>query len=134
LKGLSTAGLAIAAIGLTACGGGGSGGTTTGASAPGVRPGGGLFASLTASQRSCVAKQGVTLPNGRRPGSGGPPPGAGNGGPPPNGGGTPPAGARNRDPARFQKMQAAFKKCGVTLPSRPPGGVPPGQAGTTTTN
>jgi hypothetical protein len=125
LKGLSAAGLAIAAIGLTACGGGGSGGTATGASAAGARPGGGLFANLSASQRSCVAKQGVTLPNGRRPG---------NGGPPPNGGGTPPAGARNRDPARFQKMQAAFKKCGVTLPSRPPGGVPPGQAGTTTTN
>jgi hypothetical protein len=131
--------LAAAALVLSACGGGssststaasaGSGaGTGSQAGAGGPR-GGGLFASLTASQRSCLAKQGVTPPtgpNGARPNGQGPP----NGGAP-GANGQPPAGGGVRNSPRFQKMQAAMKKCGVTLPARPPG-APGGQTGTTT--
>jgi hypothetical protein len=92
---------------------------------------GGPFASLSATARACVAKQGVTLPSGQRPGNGnGQPPN----GQPPNG--QPPAGAAggaNSD--RFTKLRAALKKCGVNLPNRPPGGGPPqgAPAGTGTT-
>jgi hypothetical protein len=124
--------LAAAALALSACGGGGSPATAATSTSAGAsqagRPGGGLFASLTSSQRSCLARQGVTLPNrpnGRRPN--GPPPGGGYGAP----GGNPQG--RFRNSSRFQKLRTAMQKCGITLPSRPPGGAP-GQGGTGTTS
>jgi hypothetical protein len=123
--------LAAAALVLSGCGGGGSP-ATAGSNSPATAaspagPGGGPFASLTASQRSCLAKQGVSPPDGRRNGQGPP-----NGQPPSGTNGQPPADGPGRDPARFQKLQAALKKCGVSLPGRPPGGGAPGQSGTAT--
>jgi hypothetical protein len=119
--------LAAATVALGACGS--SSNASSSSAQPtqqqGQQQGGGPFASLSASTRACVEKQGVTLPTGRRPGNGQPP------------NGQPPAGTAGR-PAnsdRFAKMRAALKKCGVNLPSRPPGGGPPqgAPAGTGTT-
>jgi hypothetical protein len=125
--------LAAATVALGACGSSSNASTSSAqpAQQQGRQQGGGPFASLSASARACVAKQGVTLPTGRGPGNGQAPNGQ-----PPNGqapNGQPPAGAAGR-PAnsdRFAKMRAALKKCGVNLPSRPPGGGAPAGTGTT---
>jgi hypothetical protein len=123
--------LVVAVLALAACGSSSnsSGGSTSAAAAGAGAPrAGGPFASLTSTQRSCLNKQGLSF-GGRRPPNGQAP-----GGPPPGGaGGQPPAGGGFRNSARFKKMQTAFKKCGVKLPSRPPGGGPPPQGGTGTT-
>jgi hypothetical protein len=119
--------LAATTVALGACGSS-SGTSTTSAQQPQQqRQGGGPFASLSASARACVEKQGVTLPTGRGPGNGQPPNGQPGNGQPPTGSGQRPA---NSD--RFVKMRAALKKCGVNLPNRPPGGGPPQGAPTGT--
>jgi hypothetical protein len=115
--------LAAATVALGACGS--SSGSSPSASSSAQQPQqgqrqGGPFASLSASARACVEKQGVTLPAGGRPGNGQPPNGQPGNGQPPAGAGQRPA---NSD--RFAKMRAALKKCGVNLPNRPPGGGPP---------
>jgi hypothetical protein len=112
--------LVAAAVALGACGSSATSSTSSTASAQqptqqAQGPGGGPFASLSATARACVAKQGVTLPTGQRPGNGQ----AQNGQPPAGTAGRP----ANSD--RFAKMRAALQKCGVTLPNRPPGGGPP---------
>ena len=63
---------------------------------------GGAFASITAAQRTCLKKQGVALPTagGARPTPGASRPAGGFGG-----------------GFNSAKNQAAFKKCGVTLPT-----------------
>ncbi len=121
-----------AALGLAACGGSSKPAAAGAAAARGGFRG--PFASLTATQRSCLAKAGINF--GARPRNGQPP----IGGQPPSGArrprtGQPPAGGF-RNGTRFKKLQAAFKKCGVKFPAgRGPGagppGVPPGQTGTT---
>lgn len=118
-RAVATVALVAATVALGACGS--SSGTSTSAAQQAPRQGG-PFASLSADARACLQKQGVTPPNGRRPGNGGPP------------NGQPPAGTAGR-PAnsdRFAKMRAALKKCGVNLPARPPGGGPPQGAPTGT--
>jgi hypothetical protein len=97
--------LAVAALALGACG---SSSNSPAQQSPqqqgqGQRQGG-PFASLSASARACLEKQGVTPPAGRRSGNG-----------------QPPNGQRPANGARFEKMRAALKKCGVNLPARPPG-------------
>jgi hypothetical protein len=123
-------GAALALVGLSlvlaACGSGGSGTSTSASSAGGQQQGGpgrggGLFAAAqTPAVKSCLKKQGVTLPSGRRPGAGGPPPS-----------GQRPSGSNLRNGGGFAKIRAALSKCGVKLPNRPPGGgPPPAQPGT----
>jgi hypothetical protein len=119
----SAAALVTVAV-LAGCGAGGGTNTSTAAgAAQGGQggQGGGPFAQLTASQRSCLQKAGVTP--GQRPGAGG---AGGTGG---GGGGQAPSTADRQ--ARFQKMRAAFQKCGIQPPAGRPGngGPPPGQAG-----
>jgi hypothetical protein len=112
--------VAATAIVLAGCGGGTQAPAAAAGTAPGSaqtqqgQQGGGRFAQLTTSQRACLQKAGL----------GGPRPGGGSGQPP--GGGQPPSSADRQ--ARFQKLAAAFKKCGIQLPSRPgaPGGTAPG--------
>ena len=128
--------LAVLALGLLlgACGSSGGSSSATASANQQQRPRGGFF-NLTAAQRSCLQKQGVTLPN--RPQGQGPPP-SGQPGAPPNGqqgappNGQPPTGRRfNRDPAQFKKLRTAAAKCGITL--RGPGqGAPPGAGQTQT--
>jgi hypothetical protein len=125
------AALAAATVALGACGSS-SGASSTSAQQPqqqGQQQGGGPFASLSASARACVEKQGVTLPNGRRPGNGQPPNGQAPNGQAPNGQPGTGTGGRPANSDRFAKMRAALKKCGVNLPNRPPGGGPPQGAG-----
>jgi hypothetical protein len=111
---LGAAGAVIAAcLSLAACGGSSNGATTSGqanvspASSSTGTAGGGRFAAL----RTCLQKQGITLPNRPRPQGGTRAPGAGlffGGG----GGAGAAAGA-----ARFQnnpKLRAAMQKCGFT--------------------
>jgi hypothetical protein len=132
---LSSVLLAAAALGLAACGGGSSGtnasSTTTN---PGARSGGFFAAARDPKVQACLKKQGVTLPTGRfRGGNGQPPARTTPGGAPRNApNGTPP-GRRFGNSAQFQKLRAALEKCGVQLPSGPPGGAPPGGASGTST-
>lgn len=129
--------LAVAALGLSACGGSSksSAGATSSSSTTtpnGAGRGGFLAAARDPKVLACLKKQGVTFPTGnfRRPNGGG-------GTPPtrttPNGSprGTRPRGSFPRNGAfaqRFQKLRTALQKCGVTLPTGPPGG-PPGGGG-----
>jgi hypothetical protein len=125
---------AIAAVGvsllLAACGGDSNSGN---ASAANNGPQGrGAFAALTTKQRECLKAEGVTLPtfsNRQGPPPNGAAPPANGQGPPTATNGQPPAGARrfNGNSAQAKKMQAAFKKCGITLPT-------PGQGFQTQTN
>ncbi len=129
--------LSIACMGLVAaCGSSSKSGSGSGAANPA-----GHFTSfkLTTTQRACLKQKGVTTPTGNfRRG------GASAGGTPPNGTfpkgtrkgtfpkgtfpkhGTPPAGGFA---AQNAKRLAAFKACGVSLPSRPAGGAPPSTTG-----
>jgi hypothetical protein len=104
-----SAAVVVTAAVLAGCGGG-STNSTAAAGAPqaqqGQQQGRGPFAQLTASQRTCLQKAGL---GGRRPG------------------GQPPSSTDRA--SRFQKLQAAFKKCGIQMPSRPPGGAQPGAGG-----
>jgi len=116
----------IAACGSSSKSGSGAGGTTPTGHFAGFR--------LTATQRACLKKRGVTIPTREGHFRGGPP----NGTFPrrrPKGtfrkgkfpkGGTPPAGGFA---GHNSKRLAAFKACGVSFPSRPAGGAP---ASTTT--
>jgi hypothetical protein len=98
-----------------------AGSSTTGTNGTGNGTGRGM---MTAEVQACLKKEGVTLPS--RPTGGG----NGNGGPPQGGGyGLPGAGAGagagrggygggfggNMSSTQRAKMQAAFKKCGVTF-------------------
>jgi hypothetical protein len=109
--------LAVAVLGVSACGSSSNAAqtTTNGSQAGGGRRAG-FFQSPTV--RACLQKQGVTLPN-RRPGAGR---SFGNGRRPPR---RPPQGQRNS--ARFQKLRAALQKCGVQF--RAPGQAPNGGTG-----
>ncbi|HEX4720041.1 MAG TPA: hypothetical protein VH300_16060 [Thermoleophilaceae bacterium] len=100
----------LTAAALAGCGGGASSNSTGTSAAAQGRAAGGLFAQLTTSQRECLQKAGLTQPPaGGRPRSG------------TRGGGRPPSpGGGQQFQARRQKMQAAFQKCGIKLPSRPP--------------
>ena len=77
--------------------------------------------------QACLKKQGVTVPSGRsrRPNgtrtapNGTPPTSTTPGSPPRNS-------RRGGNSAQFQKLRAALQKCGVKLPTGPPGGGPPG--------
>ena len=103
----------VLSLALGACGDSSAGNTATAAGGQARGP----FASLTSDQRTCLRKEGVSLPTFRQ--RQGPPPGA-NGQPPP--GGQPPAGMQRRftpNSAQAKKMRAAFKKCGITIPSPP---------------
>jgi len=103
--------LAVAGLGLSACGGSDSGGTATAANRPQGR---GPFAALTSDQRACLKKAGVNLPNFQR--RQGPPPNGQQGVPP---SGAPPAGAQRRfnpNSAQAKRMRAAFQKCGIQIP------------------
>jgi hypothetical protein len=119
-RGAGSAALLVTAAVIAGCGGGGSSTTSSAAgAAQGQAGGGGPFAQLTASQRSCLQKAGFTP--GQRPGGGGG--GTGTGGQAPS----------NADrQARFQKMRAAFQKCGIQAPAGRlgNGGPPGGQTGT----
>jgi hypothetical protein len=108
----------LAALAVAGCGGGNSDSSGSTVSAQ-QRPGGpGRFLS-DPKVRSCLEKQGVTLPNRQRP----------NGTPPPNG----QRPNRDRgDSAQFQKLREALEKCGVTFPNR--GGQPPSPQGTTSSS
>lgn len=99
----------LTAAALAGCGGGANSNSTGTSAAAQGRPAGGLFARLTTSQRSCLQKAGLTPP----PGGGRPRQGSGAGGRPPSTGGG------QQIQARRQKMQAAFQKCGIKLPSGP---------------
>jgi hypothetical protein len=115
----TTAGLALAAAGVTACGSS-SGSTSTSSSASANQqsngqPGGGRRGIFSDPKvQECLKKQGVTVPSFRR--GNGPPPG----GQPPSGsngsGGT--RRRRNFDSSQFQKLRQALQKCGV--PGAPP--------------
>jgi hypothetical protein len=137
--------LLVAALALGACGGSSSdepSGTAASSPTPGARR---AFASgLTAEQRSCLQKHGVTFPQGR---GGQPPQGGGygyGGGRFRGGAGRRPGGRapdltdaqRKQLEARRQEMQAAFKACGIQVPQRPAGGPRPAapSATPTTTN
>jgi hypothetical protein len=111
MKRLVTAALAAAL--LAGCGGGGNSSTASAGAAQGQQ-GRGPFAQLTASQRTCLQKAGLSAPQ-RPPGGGSQPPA--------NSGGRSSGSSADRQ-GRFAKLQAAFKKCGIQLPSRPgaPGG------------
>jgi hypothetical protein len=107
----STSAVVFVSLGVAACGSSSSSGaaSTTGAARP---QGGGFAARLTAAQQSCIKKQGVTLPAGRR----------GNGRPPTGTNGAPPAGrpqGGNANSAQVKKLRAAFSACGIQRPARP---------------
>jgi hypothetical protein len=70
---------------------------------------------------ACLKKQGVTLPDRPRGGTGPP---SGQGGPPPSGQSRP---DRRPDSAQFQKLRAALAKCGVDFRGGPPSGQQPPQ-------
>jgi hypothetical protein len=110
---LCLAGVVGLALTISACGSSSSSGSATGAA--GAQGPGRLF---TAKIRTCLKKQGVTLPsfsgNRRRPG-------AGTAGAPPAGTRRPPNGARRGRFAGSAKLRAAMKACGVTFPGRGPG-------------
>lgn len=115
---------------VTACGSSaksGSGSTGTVPSGRGTPVG----LKLTSSERSCLKKQGVTIPTGggfrgAGPGSGKFPKGKFKQGTVPGGGnGTPPAGFAGQ----IAKRRSAFKACGVTLPAGGGQGAPPSAAG-----
>jgi hypothetical protein len=120
---LSSCAALVMTLGVVACGS--SSNASSGTTAARPQGGGGGFASrLTSAQQSCIKKQGVTLPTGR---PGGRPQGGTNGQPPtgtngaqPNGG--PQGGFRNSPQAK--KMRAAFKACGIQMPTRPGSAAP----------
>jgi len=130
----------LAALGLAACG---SGSSSSSASAGSTTPqggarGGGFFgAAQDPKVVACLKKQGVTLPTGRFQrgnGSGQPATGTTPSGAPPTS--TTPNGPRRNfrgNSAQFQKLRPALQKCGVKLPTGPPGGggaAPPAGTGT----
>ena len=117
--------------GLAACGGSSSpAASTAGPGGAGAQTGPAGGRGLTANPKvaACLKKQGVTLPGGRRgPGR------RGQRAQPPGGTQTAPGGTRTAPgggrfvpggrfggagAARFEKLRAALKKCGVTLPRR----------------
>jgi hypothetical protein len=124
--------LVAAALGLAACGGGSpSSSASSTTTNPGARSGGFFSAARDPKVQACLKKQGVTLPNGRfRQGNGQPPARTTPNGAPR----TTPNGQRPGNSAQFQKLRAALQKCGVQLPTGPPGGAPPsgGASGTST--
>jgi len=72
---------------------------------------GGRFANLTTAQRSCLSKNGLTLPT---PGAAG---AAGAARPTPTPGASRPAGGFNRGNFDPTKMAAAYKACKIALPA-----------------
>lgn len=142
---VASAVLVGAVLALAACGGSSSK-SAAAATPAGQGPGGGRRFLRDPKVAACLKKQGVTLPTFRGgPGRGGPPPaGSGtNAQPPTSTNPRPPAGRNGRrfggprgNPAQFAKMQAALKKCGVSLPNRRfggGGGTPPSGGGSGTT-
>jgi hypothetical protein len=125
---LSSCAALVMTLGVVACGSS-SGASSTGTAAARPQGGGGFASRLTSAQQSCIKKQGVTLPTGRpgggRPG-GGPPPGSTNGQPPTGTNGAPPNGGQGgfRNSPQAQKMRAAFKACGIQMPTRPGAAAP----------
>ncbi len=73
---------------------------------------GGRFANLTTAQRACLVKNGVTLPAPR----------TGTARPTPNPTGSPRAFGGTRNTFNNPKTAAAFKNCGIALPTRGFGG------------
>jgi hypothetical protein len=120
MKTAATALAVLATVALGACGGGGGGSNNSSTT---TNPAGGPQRfTLTADQRACMEKNGAPAPSG--------PPAGGattQTGPPPGATGTPPPGAVRRigNPQDFAKVQAAAKKCGVSLPQGGPQGGPP---------
>jgi hypothetical protein len=121
MKTAATALAVLATVALGACGGGGGGSTDSSTS---TNPAGGpQQITLTADQRACMEKNGAPVPSG--------PPAGGTttqAGPPPGATGAPPSGGavqRIGNPQDFAKMQAAAKKCGVSLPQGGPQSGPP---------
>lgn len=119
----------LASVGLSACGGSASipaaAPATTTAAAPSAAPGGGgagaraqLFADPKVQQ--CLQAAGIKVPQGRPSGtprpSGEPRP---SGQPRPSGTAGPGGGQYGAGSAEMQKIQAALKACGITLPARP---------------
>jgi hypothetical protein len=109
--------LAVSALGLAACGGGSSKSSAGAPSSTTTPRRGGFFgAARDPKVVACLKKQGVTFPPRRaRPRNGAPP--------------ARPRGSFPRNGAfaqRFQKLRTALQKCGVTLPTGPPGAGPPG--------
>jgi hypothetical protein len=95
---------------LAACGGGSSKSTSSTASASTGASGRSGFAARAAALRTCLKKEGITLPE-RKPGSG---PGGQPGGQPrgPFGSGAPGGGFQLPKGETRQALQAALKKCG----------------------
>ena len=125
----------VIALCVAACGSDSNQSSGANAGAAASRPGGGRRGFLQDPKVvACLKKAGVTVPSGRRRGSGGPP----GGGPPTGTNGQPPSGQgrqnRRPDSAQFQKLRAALQKCGVTFRGRPPNGQPPQGQGTTGTS
>jgi hypothetical protein len=119
---LSSCAALVMTLGVIACGS--SSGASSGASAARPQGGGGFAARLTSTQQSCIKKQGVTLPTGR---GGGPPQGGTNGQPPTGTNGAPPNGGPAggfRNSPQAKKMRAAFKACGIQMPTRPGSAAP----------
>jgi hypothetical protein len=147
--GLAVGGVLLCMVGLSACGSSGTTATPSGAASGGggAAAGGAQAIALTATQKSCLKKAGVTLPAGGRGGPGG---GTRPAGAPPSGGAgasasTPAGPPRARgtggrggmSTAARSKLQAAAKACGVTLAARPqgaPSGTPSGAALTPSTD
>jgi hypothetical protein len=118
----------ILALGLTACGGDSSSSSTAAqAQQQGQQGPNGRRGFLQEPKvRTCLQKQGVTIPTFRRPQNGQPPNGQPPNGQPPNGQ------RRNRNNGDFEKLRAALQKCGVTFPNPGNGGAPPPGQGTGT--
>jgi hypothetical protein len=121
MKTAATALAVLASVALGACGGGG-GGSNNSSTSTNTTSGGPQRFTLTADQRACMEKNGAPAPSG--------PPAGGTTtqtGPRPGATGAPPPGAVRRigNPQDFAKMQAAAKKCGVSLPQGGPQGGPP---------
>jgi hypothetical protein len=128
---VSTLAVAATSLGLVACGGSSNSTTTVQAGGGGARA-----AFSDPKVAACLKQHGVTVPTGRRGqgGSGGRPSGTTPVAPPSTTGTNPqrPPGATGRrgfpgaNSAQFQKLRAAMKACGVTVPNGGPG---PGGAG-----
>jgi hypothetical protein len=99
---------------LAACGGGSSKSTSSTASAKVGASGRRGFAARAATLRTCLKKEGITLPE-RKPGggTGGQPRGPFGGGAPGGGSGAPGGGFQLPKGVTREKMQAALKKCGA---------------------
>jgi hypothetical protein len=102
----------LLALLLAACGGGGSGSTSSASSAKTNATGangGGQFAARAAALRTCLKKEGITLPE-RKPGKAS----SQRPGGPFGGGGAAGGGLQLPKGVSREKLQAALKKCGGT--------------------